>query len=166
MANLKGISNSVTPVAQKQKKEMSGANIPEYIWTEAKKELRPVKGRFRIYEQGREGGSETVTFRKYHPAICEMFRKEMADGEIYEIPLYAARFINGFDSHAKHLNGNIHSCSHAKHGFKMSSPNQLHPSSETGSNEQGGGIPIPISGINQYVKRIGFESLEFGTEIE
>ncbi len=166
MTKLKEISSSVTPrVEQKVLKSQKSAPIPDYIWEEAKKELKMVKGRFRLYEQGRQGGSEKVTWRKYPPEICPMFSKAMQDGEVYEIPLYAARFINGFDSCAKKLNGNIHCCSHAKHGFKMSAQNDLAPSVD-GMTESGGGIPVPISGITSYEKRMGFESLEFGTGIE
>ena len=94
-----------------------------------------------------------------------MFQKAMKDGEVYEIPLYAARFINGYDSNAKKLNGNIHCCSYAQHGFKMSGPNDLVPSTD-GMTESGGGIPVPVSAISNYKKRMGFESLEFGTGIE
>lgn len=166
MSKLKEISNSVTPVEhQKVLESQKSANIPDYVWEEAKKELKMVKGRFRLYEQGRQGGSEKVTWRKYPPEICPMFNKAMKDGEIYEIPLYAARFINGFDSSAKKLNGNIHSCSFAKHGFKMSGQNDLAPSTD-GMTESGGGIPVPVAGISSYEKRMGFESLEFGTGIE
>lgn len=166
MVQLKEISKSVTPrKEEKVLQSQKSANIPDYIWDEAKKELKMVKGRFRLYEQGRQGGSEKVTWRKYPPEICPIFEKSMKDGEVYEIPLYAARFINGYDSCAKKLNGNIHSCSYAKHGFQMSGPNDLVPSTE-GMTESGGGIPVPVAGITSYEKRMGFESLEFGTGIE
>ena len=139
-------------------------NIPDYIWEEAKKELKLVKGRFRLYETGRQGGSEKVTWRKYPPEICPMFCKTMRDGQEYEIPLYAARFINGFDSCAKKINGNIHSCASAKHGFKMNNQNDLQPCEESMS-EMGGGIPVPVSDIASYERRMGFESLEFSLAI-
>lgn len=166
MAKIKSVGNSPTPMKQEKVLEsQKSANIPDYIWEEAKKELKLVKGRFRIYKPGQQGGSAPVTWRKYPPEICPMFSKMMTDGEIYEIPLYAARFINGFDSSAKKLNGNIHSCSFAKHGFKMSGQNDLKPSQE-GMSDLGGGIPVPVAGIASYEKTIGFESLEFGTGIE
>ncbi len=166
MTKLKDIASSTTPMQeQKVLASRKTPNIPDYIWDEAKKELKLVKGRFRLYEQGRQGGSEKVTWRKYPPEICPIFQKTMQDGEVYEIPLYAARFINGFDSCAKELNGNIHSCAYAKHGFKMSNPDNLIPSTD-GMTESGGGIPVPVAGISSYEKRMGFESLEFGSGIE
>lgn len=164
MATVKGISKSTTPSASRKILESERVvNIPDYIWEEARKELKTVKGRFRLYEKGKEGGVEKVTFRKYPTEICPMFQKVMRDGEIYEIPLYAARFINGYDSNAKNLNGQIHSCSFAKHGFKMSNPDDLKPSSE-GMSEQGA-VPIPVPAITQYERRMGFESLEFSGDI-
>ncbi len=166
MTQVKKVTGSVTPrEEQKVLASQKSANIPDYIWAEAKKELKMVKGRFRIYKAGQQGGTHPVTWRKYPPEICPMFSKMMRDGEVYEIPLYAARFINGYDASAKKLNGNIHSCSYAKHGFKMSSGSDLQPSQD-GMTESGGGIPVPITAIVQYEKTIGFESLEFGTGIE
>jgi len=164
MATVKGISKSTTPTQERKILDSERvSNIPPHIWEAAKEELKPVKGRFRLYEKGRDGGSEKITFRKYPTEICPMFQKVMRDGEIYEIPLYAARFINGFDSNAKSINGQIHSCSIAKHGFKMSHPGDLKPS-EDGMTE-GGVAPVPVPGISKYERRMGFESLEFSGDV-
>lgn len=163
MPTVKG--NTTPQKSSKVLESQKSARIPDYLWDEAKKELKTVKGRFRLYETCREGGSEKVTFRKYPPEICPMFEKTMKDGEIYKIPLYAARFINGYDSSAKKLNGNIHSCSYGIHGFKMANPMDLKPSQE-GITEGGGGIPVPVPEMTQYKRRMGFESLEFGGNIE
>lgn len=164
MTTVKELKKSTTPrQPRKVLKSQQTPNIPDYIWEEAEKELKLVKGRFRLYEKGRDGGSEKVAWRKYPPEICPMFEKVMKDGEIYEIPLYAARFINGFDSCAKNINGEIHSCSVGKHGFKMSTPEGLNPSQDGMS--EGGPCPSPVAAITQYERRMGFESLEFSSEI-
>lgn len=139
------------------------ANIPDHVWEAAKDELKLVKGRFRLLEKGRQGGSEKVTFRKYPPEICPMFSKSMQDGAVYEIPLYAARFINGYDANAKELNGKINSCATAKHGFKMSHANDLQPSTE--GMTEGGMAPIPVTGVAKYDRRMAFESLEFSGDV-
>ncbi len=166
MPSVKQVSKSVTPrKEQKVLESRKAANIPDYIWEEAKKELRLVKGRFRLYGDNRQGGSATPTFKKYPEEICPMFKKTMRDGEEYEIPLYAARFINGFDASAKKLNGNIHCCAHPKHGFKMSGSNDLQPSTE-GMSEMGGGVPVPVAGITNYERTMGFDSLDFGAPVE
>ena len=164
MPTVKGLSKSTSPQnSSKVLESQKSPHIPDYLWEEAKKELKTVKGRFRLYEKGREGGSEKVTWRKYPPEICPIFEKVMKDGEVYEIPLYAARFINGFDSCAKNINGQIHSCSFGKHGFKMSNPNDLKPSQDGMS--EGGSCPVPIAAITQYERRMGFESLEFSGDV-
>lgn len=166
MARPKVERSSITPTeTTKVLKSQQSQNIPDYVREEAKKELKLVKGRFRLYEPGRQGGSEKVTWRKYPPEICPMFQKTMVDGHVYEIPLYAARFINGFDASAKALNGNIHSCAYGKHGFQMSGQNDLKPSVDSIS-EMGAGIPAPVVGITSYERRMGFESLEFADLVE
>lgn len=161
MATTKSETKTETP--RKVLPSQRSANIPDYVWDAAKDELRPVKGRFRLLEKGRSGGSEKVTFRKYPPEICPMFSKVMRDGEIYEIPLYAARFINGFDANAKEVNGKINSCATAKHGFKMSNPNDYQPSTE--GMTEGGVAPVPVAGITKYDRRMAFESLEFSGDV-
>lgn len=87
----------------------------------------------------------------------------MTDGETYEIPLYAARFLNGIDVSAGALgdparrNQNIGTCSYGVHGFRMDSPVDLKKSQEGHQ-----GIPVPIVGITSRKRRYGFQSLEFG----
>ncbi len=165
MPKVKDISKSVTPrKEQKVLESRKSPDIPDYIWEEAKEEIHVVKGRFRLYGENQSGKTHSVAFRKYPPQICPMFNKTLRDGEVYEIPLYAARFINGFDKSAKKLNGNIHSCAYAKHGFKMSGASDLKPSNE-GMTESGGGIPVPVAAIASYEQKMGFESLEFDAKI-
>lgn len=147
------------PVLRSQK----AANIPDYVWEVAKEELRMVKGRFRILEKGKEGGYEKICFRKYPAEICPMFNKVMFDNEIYEIPLYAARFINGYDSNAKQLNGKLNTCSVPKHGFRMSNPTDLRPSVDAMT--ENGPIPVPKADITRYDRRFAFESLEFSGDL-
>lgn len=164
MTTTKELKKSISPIERRKVlPSQRTAHIPDYLWKEAEKEMKLVKGRFRIYESNREGGTEKVTWRKYPPEICPMFEKVMKDGEIYEIPLYAARFINGFDSCAKNINGEIHSCSVGKHGFKMSHPNDLKPSQEGTS--EAGACPVPVATVTKYERRMGFESLEFSGDL-
>ena len=115
-------------------------------------EIRLVKGRFRCFET--PGASMKIQIRKY-PGI-PMFSKMMTDNEIYEIPLYVARHLNGVDVTARAIDGKTHSCSYPVHGYKMSGNNDLQPSIE--GNE---GVPVPIPGVVKRVRRVGFESLEF-----
>ena len=147
---------------QKVLKSQASKNIPDYVWDEAKKELKTVKGRFRIYEKGRDGGWEKISFKKYPPEICPKFSKLMRDGEVYEIPLYAARFINGYDSCAKAINGKINSCAVGKHGFKMMGANDLKPSIEAMGPE---GVTLAPTEHVKYERRYGFESLEFSGDV-
>lgn len=164
MTKVKDLSNSVTPTGPTKILRAEEAKIPDYLREEAQKELKLVKGRFRLYEKGREGGSEKVTFRKYPAAICPMFIKTMRDGEVYEIPLYAARFINGYDSCAKAINGKINSCGVAKHGFKMSHPDDL-KRGELMASESGETVAPSFTDVSHYERRMGFESLEFSENI-
>lgn len=117
-------------------------------------ETKTVKGRFKNYET--PGGKVRIMVRKY-PDI-EMFDKWMTDGEMYEIPLYVARHLNGVDVTAKAIGGKVGTCSYPVHGFKSTDGN-LSPSM-IGD----GGIPVPIIGVAKRVRRYGFESLEFDTE--
>lgn len=116
-------------------------------------ETKMVRGRFRIYET--PGASQKITVGKY-PGV-KIFEEVMTDGQMYTIPLYVARFLNGVDKTAKACGEKIHTCSYPVHGFLAN--DGLAPS-------QGGdvGIPVPIIGVQKRNRRYGFESLEFDTE--
>jgi hypothetical protein len=116
----------------------------------AEEEKRLVKGRFRNYET--PGGAATVYVKKYHEKYMPPFDKTMMDNEMYEIPLYAARFLNGVDVTAKEVGGKINTCAHLVHGFKEVNGDL--------KRSEGDGIPVPII-TGKYCRRYGFESLEF-----
>lgn len=146
--------------------------IPPSPKEEAKKDLRRfmeeecrlVKGRFRSYKT--PGEVVPITFKKY-PTRMEMlkrgegggvepFSKSMKDNEVYEIPLYVARFLNGTDITARSLDGKVHSCSYPIHEHMMNGSD--FPKQEY--NEFG--APKPMQTHTRYERRFGFESLEFG----
>lgn len=115
-------------------------------------ESRLVKGRFKNYET--PGGNLPFCAGKYPGQ--PLFKKTFFDGEVYEVPLWVARHLNGVDKTAKALDGRIGSCSYPVHGFKWD-PNKPAPQSEVGSD----GVPVPIVGVAKRKQRYGFESLEF-----
>lgn len=125
-----------------------------------KEETKKVKGRFRCYET--PGGNLRVQQRKFKEE--PMFDKTMMDGEVYEVPLYVARYLNGMDGGAHAVNGKIGSCSYPVHGFKWNSNGPM-PTSGEGTGPSGEpGIPVPLIGVAKRVQRFGFESLEFGAD--
>ena len=140
-------------------KEAAQKKLEEFI----KEETRTVKGVFHNYET--PGGAATIFVEKYKGV--PPFKKSMMDGWTYEIPLYAARFLNGIDVTAGALAENrdpekqkIGTCSYVVHGFKMDDPNQPVPST-LGSGPNGeGGIPIADTRIAKRVRRYGFSSME------
>lgn len=129
-------------------KELAKEKLKKFI----EEETKMVKGRFRCFET--PGLSTRIQVRKY-PGV-PMFDKTMRDGEVYEIPLYVARHLNGVDVTASAVDGKINSCAYAVHGFSMNSPDALAHSAI-----DGGGIPVPIITAQKYTRRYGFESLEF-----
>src|SRR5271157_216472 len=130
--------------APKSKKQLLDEKLKPYI----EEETKVVKGRFRNFET--PGGGAHIHVSKY-PGIAP-FSKVMQDGEMYEIPLYVARFLNGVDITAKACDEKIHTCSYPIHGFKWDKDK---PSPSSGDEA---GIPVPIVGITKRVKRYGFES--------
>ncbi len=165
------IASSVLPTdaphVSKTQKEMARAKLEELM----KQETRLVKGRFQCFET--PGATVKVTVKKYKEV--PVFEKEMTDGYQYEIPLYVARHLNGYDMTAgaaadpaegKFGNSNIGTCSYPKHGFVMPSADApLNPSMIGGIPGGASGIPVPIVGIERRVRRYGFQSLEFGSEM-
>jgi hypothetical protein len=120
-------------------------------------ERRLVKGRFRCFES--PGSRQRIMYRKYKE--LQMFDKWMTDGEIYEIPLYVARHLNGVDVTAGAIDGKVGSCSYPVHGFKWDQSQPM-PQSALGTGAAGEpGIPVPLVGVAKRIRRYGFESLQF-----
>jgi hypothetical protein len=137
---------------KKTKKEESDEFLDKFI----KEETKLVKGKFRNFEI--PGASQRIFYKKY-PHPVPVFDKVMHDGEIYEIPLYVARHLNGIDVTAKGINGKINSCAYPTHGFKMD------PSKGIPESREEGGIIMPSSVPTKWTRRYGFESLEFNSPI-
>lgn len=131
-------------------KEIGKARLEKLIEEEGKK---LVKGRFKNYET--PGASAEIQCRKYSEDRVPFFKKRMNDGEVYEIPLYVARWLTGTDKCAEQLGGKIHSCSHLIHGFSMKPDGSF-----ANMKEDDRGIPVPII-TDKHRQRYGFESLEF-----
>lgn len=134
--------------ASKSKKQLCMEMLKPFI----AEETQLVKGRFRNHET--PGGSATIQMLKY-PGIPQ-FKKIMQDNEVYEIPLYVARFLNGVDVLAKACGEKIHTCSYAIHGFNWANGAPMPK-----GNEDDRGIPVPIINVAKRVRRYGFESMEF-----
>lgn len=157
------IAKNVTPAVEsthisKTKKDAAKDKLASLIAEETKM----VKGIFQCFET--PGATVKITVRKY-PGI-QPFDMTMTDGQIYEVPLYVARHLNGIDKTAGALgdpntrNSNIGTCSYPVHGFlwKNGAPP---PGAAMGD----GGIPVPIVGVAKRVKRFGFQGLEFAGEV-
>lgn len=126
-----------------------------------KEESKLVKGRFRCFET--PGATIRIQQKKYKN--LPFFDKYMMDGEIYEVPLWVARWLNGVDITATAIDGKIGSCSYPVHGFKWN-PGTAMPTSSMGAGPNGeGGIPVPIVGVAKRTRRYGFESLDFDASI-
>lgn len=157
------ITPSVTPAMESvhvatATKELAKRKLQELI----QQETKLVKGRFQCFET--PGANATITIKKY-PGI-QPFVKTMMDGEVYEVPLYVARFLNGTDVSAGALamdsarNIKIGTCGYNVHGFKYPTKESESPASQLGPN----GVPLPVVGISKCVRRYGFQSLEFAGE--
>lgn len=146
MAKLKEVSETVTPIdaphITKEDKELTKEKLKRLI----EEETKIVKGRFRNHET--PGGSTTIIVRKY-PGI-PAFEKNMRDGEVYEIPLYVARHLQGYDVTAKAVGGRINTCSYAVHGYKTDRDGFPDKNMDSG-------MSVPII----FKRRYSFESLEF-----
>lgn len=130
--------------------------IPGELEKFMKEECKMVKGRFKNYET--PGGRLPLTCGKYPGQ--PLFNKTLYDGEVYEIPLWVARHLNGIDVTAKGLNGKIGSCSYPIHGFKWDA-GQSAPASQIDES----GTPVPATTVAKRTQRYGFESLEFDTDV-
>lgn len=130
-----------------------------------KEESRMVKGMFQCFET--PGSTVKICVHKYpsqDKGGIAPFEKVMTDGEMYEVPLYVARFLNGIDVMAGALgdantrNVNIGTCSYPVHGFKWKGDNAPVAGVDTM------GTPIASIGVARRVRRYGFQSLEFAGE--
>lgn len=121
-------------------------------------ETKIVKGRFRCFDN--PDSLCRIQVRKYKNV--PMFDKWMADGGIYEVPLYVARHLNGIDACAQALNGKINSCAYPVHGFK--SENDVLPPSQEALVPGQGPSYVPLNSNAKYIRRYGFESMEFNIE--
>lgn len=139
---------SVELSAAPSEKEQNQAKLRRFV----EEETKLVKGRFRNFET--PGASVRIQIKKYKDV--PMFDKWLSDNETYELPLYVARHLNGVDATAKAVNGKINTCSHAVHQWKHGMNEEL-PRSNLGE----GGIPVPILSAQKFVRRYGFDSLEF-----
>jgi len=159
MAKNINVASTVTPIVtglhvSKETKELAREKIKDLIAEETKL----VKGIFINYET--PGAAATITIRKY-PGV-PTFTKSMKDGEMYEVPLYVARFLNGTDVSVGAVdNPNkgsqlIGTCQYGVHGWKMDHANDLKPGIDVG------GTVVPIAAITKRVKRYGFNSVDFG----
>jgi hypothetical protein len=135
----------------KSKKELLMEKLKPYMDEEA---YKMVKGRFKNYET--PGASATIMCNKY-PGIPG-FRKDMMDDEVYEIPLYVARFLNGIDVTAPCKR--IDTCSYAIHGYKWKDGEM--PT----AGDINGKSMVPVIHIEKRVRRYGFESLSFDSAEE
>lgn len=141
------VEEEVKPLTSK---EIAQAKLLKII----EEEKKLVKGRFRNYET--PGAGARIIVKKYHEKYMPIFDKSMKDNEVYEIPLYVARHLNGTDVCAEAVNGKINSCSYIVHGFSVN------PDGTMRSSGNDSGIPVPII-TDKYKRRYGFESLEFGS---
>ena len=118
-----------------------------------KDDTKTVKGRFRCFET--PNSSTRIQIKKYKEV--PMFDKTMTDGEVYEVPLYVARHLNGTDITATAIDGKVNSCSYPVHGYHWA-PGQEAPKS---AGDGVSGNVVPLLGVSKRVRRYGFESLEF-----
>lgn len=144
MAKLKEVIGNATPAEETVKAPPQ--NAKDLLKQQMAEETRLVKGRFRCFEN--EGSTETIIVRKY-PGI-EPFIRKMTDGHVYEIPLYVARHLQGYDSNAREAGYKINTCAYPIHGYKIGANEDPKVNMEEG-------ISVPII----YKRRYGFESLEF-----
>ncbi len=114
-----------------------------------------VKGRFKMYES--PGASVKIIVKKY-PGIPQ-FEKLMYDGDVYEVPLYVARHLNGIDVTAGGCDKKIGTCSYPIHGFQTPERGGTQPCH---LNEAG--VPVPVVTVAKRVRRYGFESLTFDVD--
>ncbi len=160
MVSTQQIAKNITPIEKNSVEPHKKLEAEQRLKTLIAEEIKTVKGRFRCFES--PGSSHKIQVKKYKDV--PMFSKQMIDGEVYDVPLYVARHLNGIDAVARDINGNVGSCSYPVHGFKWDQGSPMPPSAlgVGGGGEMG--VPVPLIGIAKRVRRFGFESLEFGVQ--
>ncbi len=150
------------------KNKDESAEIPSGATTSPKEKLRRlieeetkmVKGRFRFHEC--PGAMQKIQCQKY-PGV-PMFSMDMVDGEIYTIPLWVARHLNGVDVSAGACsdspNPKINSCSVPQHDYLWADGSDL-PNSGLSDGMQ----PVRKIGVKKWDRRFSFESMEFDVAI-
>lgn len=152
MVTNKQLAKSVTTLASRT--TTSTRSISPELKKFMEEERKLVKGRFKNYET--PGGNLPLTCLKYPGE--PLFSENFVDGEIYTVPLWIARHLNGTDVTAKAIDGKIGSCSYVVHGFKWADGKPA-PQSILGPQ----GVPIPNTQTTKRKQRFGFESLEFAS---
>ena len=107
-------------------------------------ELKKVRGVFRNYEQ--PGGTESVYIKKFKDVPA--FNQVMMDGGEYEIPLYVARFLNGYDYAAPEGHRKVNSCSYPVAQMIMTDVGAV-----SRENKAGEVLSEPL----RWHRRVGFE---------
>lgn len=139
--------DEIIEILQPSTRELSRKKLEKLM----KEETVNVKGRFRHYET--PGASQRFHVRKY--ANIPPFDKLMTDNEIYEIPLYVARFLNGIDKMAMECGGKINTCAYPEHEFVYDESNNLDQRRDGQVGRQ------QKTTVGKWTRRFGFESLQF-----
>lgn len=121
----------------KKVKSPSSARLEKLM----KEESKLVKGVFRFHEC--PGGTLQVPMKKYRGNIYNL---NLKDGEEAEVPLWVARYLNGYDILSPERGGKIDSC-----GYK------IHENAVDKSTGR------TIVQVGQVRRRMAFESTEFMT---
>ncbi len=120
------------------KKSSSSARLKKLM----EEDSRTVTGIFRFNEC--PGGATTIPMKKY-PGQARV-DYNFKDGGEYTVPLWVARWLNGYDACAVELKGKINSCGYPRHENSVDR--------STGR---------PLVRTDQYRRRMAFESNEFMT---
>lgn len=102
-------------------------------------ELHNVRGKFIFHEC--PGGSVRICQKKYKDV--PMFDRVLTDGKEYDVPLWVARYLNGYDKLAGAVNGLINSCGY--------------PVNEWAQDQQG----AKRIDVGQWKRRMSFQSMDF-----
>lgn len=164
--HVEAVQAEPSPIVKEESAPMTSAHIKsatkqllsDQLRKFIEEETKMVKGRFRAIEN--PGDRARIQVKKY-PGVA-MFDKWMVDGEVYEIPLYVARHLNGVDVTAAALGGKVGTCSYPIHGFRMEGPNAELRAGGLGYGPEGqSGVPVPVLAEVKRKRRYAFESLEF-----
>lgn len=104
-----------------------------------KEESQLVKGRFIFHEC--PGGSVHIACKKFKNQ--PEFNRVLEDNKEYEIPLWVARHLNGYDKAAEDLGGLINSCAYPIHAYAQDTQGKARID------------------VGQWRRRFSFQSLDF-----